>query len=121
MENEIIIKYLKLITGEEIIVKISEDSEDTADFMTFDDPMLLQLIPTRQGEQWSAQLVPWLKMADSNKTLKISTKNILIEGTPAEVVIQQYRSLVVGLIQMGQSSKPYAATHAREVQSTGPM
>ena len=104
------IRFLKLITGEELVVEISED---TADFMTFEKPMLLQLIQPRQGEQWSAILVPWLKVAVTDKNLKISTKNILVEGIPAEDVIQQYRSIVSGLILLGQ--KPYAVTQAQPI------
>ena len=67
MANDV--KVLKLITGEEVIARVSEERSN---LLTLEKPMTLQMIPpnTSTGQMGFA-LVPWIKAAKNDKT-KIS-------------------------------------------------
>ena len=63
MANDV--KVLKLITGEEVIARVSEESND---LLTLEKPMTLQMIPpnTSTGQMGFA-MVPWMKAAKNDK------------------------------------------------------
>ena len=87
------VKVLKLITGEELIARVTKGD---VDLITLDKPMKVQSIPTKQGEHWSATLLPWMKVAKGEK-ITISTEYILAEDDPAEEAEKDYLSVVTGL------------------------
>ena len=91
MTNDV--KVLKLITGEEVIAKVTKGNTG---LITLNKPIMLQLIPTVRGVNWSATLIPWLKLTNNEK-VTISTEYILIEDDPTEEAKKNYLSLVTGL------------------------
>ena len=46
MANDV--KVLKLITGEEVMARVSNDLSDGGGLVTLDNPMTLQAVPTNQ-------------------------------------------------------------------------
>ena len=91
------VKVLKLITGEEVITRvIGRDAGSPAGLITLNNPMLLQMIPTKQGESWSAVLVPWLKSTNGEK-VTISTEYVLVEDDPTNEAERNYLSIISGL------------------------
>ena len=93
MANDV--KVLKLITGEEVIARISE--EERSDLITLEKPMTLQMIPpTTSTGQVGFAMVPWIKAA-KNEKIKISTEHIITEEEPSEKTEKNYLQIVTGL------------------------
>ena len=92
MANDV--KVLKLITGEEIIARVTEEKNN---LITLEKPMTLQMIPpnTSTGQMGFA-LVPWMKAA-KNKKVTISIEHILTEDEASEQTEKNYLQVVTGL------------------------
>ena len=92
MANDV--KVLKLITGEEVIARVSEEHSN---LLTLEKPMTLQMIPpnTSTGQMGFA-LVPWMKAA-KNKKVTISIEHILTEDEASEQTEKNYLQVVTGL------------------------
>ena len=92
MTNDV--KVLKLITGEEVIARVTEEENN---LITLEKPMTLQMIPpnTSTGQMGFA-LVPWMKAA-KNKKVTISIEHILTEDEASEQTEKNYLQLVTGL------------------------
>ena len=93
MANDV--KVLKLITGEEVIARVTE--EKNVDLITLEKPMTLQMLPpnTSTGQVGFA-LVPWMKAA-KNEKITISTEHIIAEDEGSEQTNKNYLQLVTGL------------------------
>ena len=93
MANDV--KVLKLITGEEVIARVTE--EKNVDLITLEKPMTLQMIPpnTSTGQMGFA-LVPWMKAA-KNEKVTISTEHIIAEDEASEQTENNYLQVVTGL------------------------
>jgi len=92
MANDV--KILKLITGEEVIARVSTESSN---LLTLEKPMTLQMIPpnTSTGQMGFA-LVPWMKAAKNDKTT-ISIEHIIAEDEASEQTEKNYLQVVTGL------------------------
>ena len=92
MANDV--KVLKLITGEEVIARVSEESSN---LLTLEKPMTLQMIPpnTSTGQVGFA-LVPWIKAAKNDKTT-ISIAHILVTDEASDQTEKNYLQVVTGL------------------------
>ena len=94
MANDV--KILKLITGEEVITRVTEE-ENNYSLITLEKPMTLQMIPpTTSTGQVGFALVPWMKAA-KNKKVTISTEHIIAEDEASEQTEKNYLQLVTGL------------------------
>ena len=93
MANDV--KILKLITGEEVIARVTE--EKNVDLITLEKPMTLQMLPpnTSTGQVGFA-LVPWMKAA-KNEKITISTEHIIAEDEASEQTEKNYLQVVTGL------------------------
>ena len=89
------VKILKLITGEEVIARVTE--EKNVDLITLEKPMTLQMLPpnTSTGQVGFA-LVPWMKAA-KNEKVTISTEHIIAEDEASEQTEKNYLQVVTGL------------------------
>ena len=93
MANDV--KVLKLITGEEVIARVTE--EKNVDLITLEKPMTLQMIPpTTSTGQVGFALVPWMKAA-KNEKVTISTEHIIAEDEASEQTEKNYLQVVTGL------------------------
>ena len=73
MANDV--KVLKLITGEEVIARITEEENN---LITLKNPMILQMVPpTTSTGQIGFALVPWMKAA-KNDNMTISIEHVLV-------------------------------------------
>ena len=92
MANDV--KVLKLITGEEVIARVSEESSN---LLTLEKPMTLQMMPpnTSTGQVGFA-MVPWMKAA-KNEKVTISTEHIITEDEASEQTEKNYLQVVTGL------------------------
>ena len=92
MANDV--KVLKLITGEEVIARVSEESSN---LLTLEKPMTLQMIPpnTSTGQVGFA-LVPWIKAAKNDKTT-ISIEHILVTDDASDQTEKNYLQVITGL------------------------
>ena len=92
MANDV--KVLKLITGEEVIARVSEESSN---LLTLEKPMTLQMIPpnTSTGQVGFA-LVPWIKAAKNDKTT-ISIEHILVTDEASDQTEKNYLQVITGL------------------------
>ena len=92
MANDVIV--LKLITGEEVIARVSEESSN---LLTLEKPMTLQMIPpnTSTGQVGFA-LVPWIKAAKNDKTT-ISIDHVLVTDEASDQTEKNYLQVVTGL------------------------
>ena len=92
MANDV--KVLKLITGEEVIARVSEEHND---LLTLEKPMTLQMIPpnTSTGQMGFA-LVPWIKAAKNDKTT-ISIEHVLVTDEASDQTEKNYLQVITGL------------------------
>ena len=92
MANDV--KVLKLITGEEVIARVSEESSD---LLTLEKPMTLQMMPpnTSTGQVGFA-LVPWMKAAKNDKTT-ISIEHVLVTDEASNQTEKNYLQVITGL------------------------
>ena len=88
------VKVLKLITGEEVIARVSEEHND---LLTLEKPMTLQMIPspTSTGQVGFA-LVPWMKAAKNNKAT-ISIDHVLVTDEASDQTEKNYLQVITGL------------------------
>ena len=91
MANDV--KVLKLITGEEVIARISRESSN---LLILDRPMILQMMPANQQGQVGFAIVPWL-MAGNSEKITISIEHILAEDVVKSEVEKNYLANVTGL------------------------
>ena len=92
MANDV--KVLKLITGEEVIARVTEEENN---LITLEKPMTLQMIPPNPSTgQMGFALVPWMKAA-KNKKVTISIEHILTEDEASEQTEKNYLQVVTGL------------------------
>ena len=91
MANDV--KVLKLITGEEVIARVSEERSD---LITLEKPMTLQMMPPTATGQVGIALVPWMK-SGKNEKVTISIEHILVEDEAAEQTEKNYLQIVTGL------------------------
>jgi len=92
MTNDV--KVLKLITGEEVIARVSEESSN---LLTLDKPMTLQMLPpnTSTGQVGFA-MVPWIKAAKNDK-VTISEEHILAVDEASKQTETNYLQVITGL------------------------
>ena len=92
MANDV--KVLKLITGEEIIARVTEEKNN---LISLEKPMILQMLPpnTTTGQVGFA-MIPWMKAAKNEKVL-ISTEHIIAEDDASEQTEKNYLQVVTGL------------------------
>ena len=92
MANDV--KVLKLITGEEVIARITEEENN---LISLKQPMTLQMLPpnTSTGQVGFA-LVPWIKAAKNDKTT-ISIEHVLVTDEASEQTEKNYLQVVTGL------------------------
>jgi hypothetical protein len=92
MANDV--KVLKLITGEEVIARVSEEHND---LLTLEKPMTLQMIPpTTSTGQVGFAMVPWMKAAKNNKAT-ISIDHVLVTDEASDQTEKNYLQLITGL------------------------
>ena len=92
MANDV--KVLKLITGEEVIARVSEERSN---LITLEKPMILQMLaPNTSTGQVGFALIPWMKAAKNEKVI-ISTEHIIAEDEGSEQTQKNYLQLVTGL------------------------
>ena len=92
MANDV--KVLKLITGEEVIARVTEEKNN---LITLEKPMILQMLaPDRTTGQIPLALVPWMKAAKNEKVI-ISTEHIIAEDEGSEQTQKNYLQVVTGL------------------------
>ena len=92
MANDV--KVLKLITGEEVIARVSEERSD---LITLEKPMTLQMIPpnTSTGQMGFA-MVRWMKAAKNNKAT-ISIDHVLVTDEASDQTEKNYLQVITGL------------------------
>ena len=92
MANDV--KVLKLITGEEVIARISEESNN---LLILEKPMTLQMLPpnTSTGQVGFA-MVPWMKAAKNNKAT-ISIEHVLVTDEASDQTEKNYLQVITGL------------------------
>jgi hypothetical protein len=92
MANDV--KVLKLITGEEVIARVSE--EEHSDLLTLEKPMTLQMIPNTSTGQMGFAMVPWMKAAKNDKAT-ISIEHVLVTDEASTQTEKNYLQLITGL------------------------
>ena len=92
MANDV--KVLKLITGEEVIARVSEENSN---LITLEKPMTLQMMPpnTSTGQVGFA-MVPWIKAAKNDKTT-ISIEHVLVTDEASDQTEKNYLQVITGL------------------------
>ena len=92
MANDV--KVLKLITGEEVIARVTEESSN---LLILEKPMTLQMIPpnTSTGQVGFA-IVPWIKAAKNDK-VTISIEHVLVTDEASSQTEKNYLQVITGL------------------------
>ena len=92
MANDV--KVLKLITGEEVIARVSAEHSD---LLTLEKPMTLQMMPpnTSTGQMGFA-MVPWMKAAKNDKAT-ISIEHVLVTDEASNQTEKNYLQVITGL------------------------
>ena len=90
------VKILKMITGEEVMARVSDDLTDGGGLITLDKPMTLQAVPTNQQGQMGFALVPWLMSGKSDK-ITISIEHVIAQDDPKDQAEKNYLANVTGL------------------------
>ena len=90
------VKILKLITGEEVMARVSNDLTDGGGLIILDNPMTLQAVPTNQQGQMGFALVPWLMTGKSEK-ITIATDHVIAQDDPKDQAEKNYLEKITGL------------------------
>ena len=91
MANDV--KVLKLITGEEIITRLTRKEK----VVSLNKPMMLRTVPaTSATGQIGFALVPWL-VSGNNQTVEIESIHIIAEDDSRDQVSKNYLEAVTGL------------------------
>ena len=90
------VKILKMITGEEVMARVSDDLTDGGGLITLDNPMTFQAIPTNQQGQMGFALVPWLMSGKSEK-ITISIDHVIAQDDPKDQAEKNYLANVTGV------------------------
>ena len=91
MSNDV--KVLKLITGEEVIARITEEENN---LIILKNPMTLQMLPSTSTGQVGFALVPWMKAA-KNDNMTISIEHVLVTDEASDQSEKNYLQVVTGL------------------------
>ena len=84
-----IIKYLKLVTGEELVTEWIEDKHDSVE-VKLKNPLGILMSQTEKG--FNIQLVPYGSMA-KDETIVVNHKNIVFTAEPETKLRNQYESI----------------------------
>ena len=84
-----IIKYLKLVTGEELVTEWIEDKHDSVE-VKLKNPLGILMSQTEKG--FNIQLVPYGSMAQ-NEEIMVNYKNIVFTAEPETKLRNQYESI----------------------------
>ena len=87
------VKVLKLITGEEVIARITEEENN---LIILKNPMTLQMLPPTSTGQVGFALVPWMKAA-KNDNMTISIEHVLVTDEASDQTEKNYLQVVTGL------------------------
>ena len=87
MANDV--KVLKLITGEEVLARVSNDLSNGDGLITLNKPMTLQAVPGQQPGQMGFALVPWL-MSGKNEKITISIDHVMAQDEAKPEVEKHY-------------------------------
>ena len=93
MTNDV--KVLKLITGEEVLARVSNDLSNGDGLITLNKPMTLQAVPGQGGKVGFA-LVP-LFMSGKNENITISIDHVIAQDEPNAKSEKNYLAAVTGL------------------------
>ena len=93
MANDV--KVLKLITGEEVIARVSDDLSNGDGLIILNKPMTLQAVPG-QGGQVGFALIP-LFMSGKNENITISIDHVIAQDEPNTKSEKNYLAAVTGL------------------------
>ena len=93
MTNDV--KVLKLITGEEVLARVSNDLSNGGGLITLNKPMVLQAVPGQNGQVGFA-LVPWF-MSGKNESITISMDHVISQDDPKDKSEKNYLEAVTGL------------------------
>ena len=91
MENEV--KVIKLISGEEIIARMT-DSQDG--FLHLERPKLVHPLPPNAAGQLGVGLAPWC-LAGEPSSIKIETKHVMVNIEPKKDIEKSYLSAITGI------------------------
>ena len=91
MANDV--KVVKLITGEEVIARITEEENN---LISLKQPMTLQMLPPTSTGQVGFALVPWMKAA-KNDNVTISIEHVLVTDEASDQTEKNYLQVVTGL------------------------
>ena len=83
------IKYLKLVTGEELVTEWIEDKHDSVE-VKLKNPLGILMSQTEKG--FNIQLVPYGSMAE-NEEIMVNYKNIVFHAEPEQKLRNQYESI----------------------------
>ena len=92
------IKYLKLVTGEELVTNYKDDGEST---VTLNNPLGILMSQSEKG--FNIQLVPYGSMA-KDETILVNHKNIVFTAEPENKLRNQYESITGQVITPPQPS-----------------
>ena len=92
------IKYLKLVTGEELVTDYKDEGEST---VTLKNPLGILMSQTEKG--FNIQLVPYGSMA-KDETILVNHKNIVFTAEPETKLRNQYESITGQVITPPQPS-----------------
>ena len=94
------IKYLKLVTGEELVTEWIEDKHDSVE-VKLKNPLGILMSQTEKG--FNIQLVPYGSMAQ-NEEIMVNYKNIVFTAEPETKLRNQYESITGQVITPPQPS-----------------
>ena len=89
------VKVLKLITGEEVLARVSDDLSNGDGLIILNKPMTLQAVPG-QGGQVGFALIP-LFMSGKNENITISIDHVIAQDEPNAKSEKNYLAAVTGL------------------------
>ena len=93
MANDV--KVLKLITGEEVMARVSNDLSNGDGLIILNKPMTLQPVPGQAGQMGFA-LVPWF-ISGKNENITISIDHVIAQDDPRDQPEKDYLARVTGL------------------------
>lgn len=91
------IKFIKLLTGEEILAEIISQTSERVEFKNPVRIVVIPQAPQMQATQPKIGLAPWAEFSDE-KTFTISTNHIICVMNPIKEFINQYNTIFGGIV-----------------------
>lgn len=87
------IRFLKLVSGEEVLCEVVDDGKDISGSYTIKNPC--SVVPSGPD---SMAIIPWMAMGEFEGEVTLAAAHVMTTNTPIDKIIQEYKRIKTGLV-----------------------